>query len=77
MEQLLTIGIVGVIVSLLVELLGTSNLSATKKKLLVVGVSIVAGLVYFFVKDTVFFESFLAILGTATVFYDYVVKSLK
>lgn len=77
MEQLLSIGIVGVIVSLVTELITNSGMSTGKKQLIAIAGSIVGGAIVFFVQDTPAFTTVLGILGTATVVYDYGIKKLK
>ena len=74
---MIEIGIIGVIVSLLTEAFKRSNMSGFKKQAIAVVLSIVAGIIYFNIKDTALFENILAILATATLIYEYIIKAFK
>jgi hypothetical protein len=70
--------IIGVMVSTLVQYLkvkfGTESLIT---KLIVVGLSIAVGLVYFLVKDTQFYQSTLLVLVFAGAFYTYILQTFE
>ena len=70
--------IIGAIVSAIVQAIkvyaGTDN---TKTLLCVVGVSLVAGTLYHFVKDTPYWYSVTSILGFAGAVYTFIIKRFE
>lgn len=76
--EILTLGIVGVIVSGLVQVL--KNRWATGRDetlLLVAGISVVAGLGYYLVQRADLLEPIMAILGFSTVIYSFIIKRFE
>lgn len=76
MESFLNIGIIGVILSAVVELVKYLFPTEHGKAIQVVAIvgSILLGIAYHFFADTQIFSTILAILATATVVYEYVIK---
>lgn len=72
---MVTIGIIGVVASLIMEgikkYFGTSGFES---KVAVVVVSLIGGAVYYFLKDTGMWTSFMGILATASTFYAFFLK---
>lgn len=70
--------IVGVIVSSLAQIIKNKfGTSGTKTQIVVLAISIVAATAFFFLKDTVYWESLLAIFGFAGAVYAYFFKRLE
>ena len=70
--------IIGAVVSLIVQYL--KNKFETESKmtiLIVIGISLVAGTIYFFLKDTNYWTAVLSILGFAGAVYTYIVKRFE
>jgi len=76
--DLVAIPIVGIVVSLITELI--TRLAVTKplsSKFIAVGVSLVAGIGYYLARSTVWWASFVLILGTASAFWSLFLTSNK
>lgn len=70
--------IIGVAVSMLVQWLKTKYGTDSNKTLLVVfGLSIVTGTVYYFIKDTNYYQTILSILAMAGAFYTYILQRFE
>lgn len=70
--------IVGVAVSFLVQLIkGKFGTSSNITLAIVIGLSVIAGAAYFFVKDTVFYESALTILAFAGATYTFIIQKFE
>jgi hypothetical protein len=70
--------IVGMVVSIFIQFLkNTYGLESTKTKIAVVSASLVLGSLYYMFRDTVYFESFLGILGSASMIWAFFLKGLK
>lgn len=76
--ELLQLAIVGAVVSLLVQAIkkwaGTEGMANIA---IVVGVSVVAGAVYFYAKDTAFWPVFVQILSFAGAVYSFLIKQFE
>lgn len=75
MENALQIGIIGVVLSGVVQWIklkyGPTSLTT---KLIIVGFSVAISGVYYFLKDTLFWQTALAILGIASTVYALFIK---
>ena len=70
--------IIGAVVSLIVQYLKNKFETESKMTLLIViGISLVAGTIYFFLKDTNYWTAVLSILGFAGAVYTYIVKRFE
>lgn len=77
-QSLLSLGIVGVIVSIFVQYIKSKfGIESMKAKLLTVLVSIAVATFYVFIKDTQFFGTFVAILAIASTFYAFIFSGSK
>ncbi len=76
--EILTLGIVGVIVSGIVQRLKTKyETSRDETLLMVAGVSVLAGLAYYFVERADLLQPIITILGIATAFYAFAIKRFE
>jgi len=78
MTGILELAIVGAVVSLLVQ--GVKKLVGTNKYYTlaaVIGLSLVAGAIYYFAKDTAFWAQALQVLVYAGAVYTFLVKRFK
>jgi hypothetical protein len=76
--EILTLGIVGVIVSGIVQRLKTKyETSKDETLLMVAGVSVLAGLAYYFIERAELIQTTIMILGIANTFYSFVVKRFE
>ena len=73
--ELIEIGIIGIVASLLMEAIkksfGTDSLTS---KTTIVCISIVFGTLYVLLRSTVWWETILATLAIATTFYNFILK---
>jgi 4-hydroxybenzoate polyprenyltransferase len=72
-----TLGFVAIVVNLIVTLIkkefGTETVATM---LILMGLSVFSAILYFFVKDTTFFENLWQILTYSAVFYNFVQKPI-
>jgi hypothetical protein len=75
MDNFLSILIVGILASLLIEAINKVwGLNSPKAKVVTIGVSIVFGGLYYFLKDTIWWQTILGVLGTASTIYAFFLK---
>lgn len=70
--------IIGVAVSMLVQWLKNKYGTDSNKTLIIVlGLSIITGSVYYFIKDTNYYQTILSILAMAGAFYTYILQRFE
>ena len=75
MQELLTIGIVGTALALLVQFIKNKfGADGIKAQAITIGLSIVIGTVYVFFKDTSWWQTVLAILSSATTVWAFILR---
>lgn len=65
----LGIGIVGAVLSLVVEYIKAKSVDQLNLRTLVIALSLVVGSVYWFLADTVYYETVLGVLASASTVY--------
>ena len=76
MSNFIGIAIVGVIASLIIEFINRAfTTDSTMSKAVTVGISIIIGVIYFFLSNTVIWQPILGILATASTVYAFFLKS--
>ena len=76
--EILTLGIVGAFVTALVQVLKNKlTLEKDETLLLVAGLSVVAGLGYYFIERADLLQPMITILGIATTIYAFLVKRFE
>lgn len=73
---ILSIGIIGVLVSIFQQYIKDSTWTTNAKKLLVIGLSVLAAAIYIMFKDATFWKVAVEILVTASAAYALVIKDL-
>jgi len=74
-EEILSIGIVGAGISLLIQFIKNKfGANENVVKLVTLVFCLVSGSIYYFLSDTAFFTAVLGILGAATVIWSYMLK---
>jgi hypothetical protein len=75
LDTFLQIALVGVLASALIEIINKKfGLGSSMAKVITIGVSILLGTIYFFLKDTVLWQTILGVLGTASTVYAFFLK---
>jgi hypothetical protein len=70
--------VIGAVVSVIVQFLKNKYGTASQWTLVIVaGLSIVAGTIYFLLKDTIYWQSVISILGFAGAIYTYIIKRFE
>jgi len=73
--ELFEIGIIGIVASVFVESVKKAfGSDSTKSKILILLVSTLAGTLYVFARDAVWWEVVISILGISTTFYNFIIK---
>ena len=72
--EVLSFAIVGAVVSTVVQLIKSSTSNQVQSELVVIALSLIAGVVFFFIKDSSLLTDFLAILGAANSVYLFLIK---
>jgi len=73
----LAISIVGVVLSIAFEYFKSNTTNPTKSKLWAVGLSVVVGIVYVLIRDTVWYSTILGILASASTTYALFLNNAK
>lgn len=77
-NDFLSIGIVGVALSLVMEWIKAKfETSPFGSKVLVLGLSLAIGAVFYFLNGTVYWQAFIGVLGTATVVWAFLLNNGK
>lgn len=70
--------VIGAVVSLIVQVIKNKYGTNTTGTLVsVMGISLVAGTAYYFIKDTAYFQTVLSILGFAGAIYTYILRRFE
>ena len=74
-EEILSIGIVGTIVSFFIQFIKNKfGANADMVKVITLVAALIAGGLYYFLSDTEFFVSVLGVLGAASIIWSYFLK---
>ena len=76
MDQFIAIGIVGVVVSFVIEW-AKNKYGEENARLITIGLSILVGIAYWYLSNTEVWKAILGILAAATVMYQYCIKLAK
>ena len=76
MDQFLTIGIVGAILSFVIESL-KAKYGEDNAKYIAIALSLVVGIAYWYLANTEAWKAVLGILASATLMYQYVIKPVN